>query len=739
MKIIITLFFSFSFFLMASNSNEKVYSPLTSFFLRDIDNLDIEALIKKYQIYTINDNLYVGALIQTNNNYNRELLESQSYIIGADVEDILSLKIPFKKFKEFAKSNYFKYLQIDEKITFNLDQALKLSNENDILSSLLANSDYSYNNPIIGIIDFGIFYKHQMFLSPNNKNTRVVSAWVQGISSGSVKSPKRFNYGIEFNPNTNSIYSEDYKEESHGSHVIGIAAGNSFFKNDKIRGVAPNADIIAVTPIVTLDESISTGQSNILDAIKYIFEYAINIGKPAVINMSLGHHIGPHDGSGLFDQACNKLSGAGKIIVTAAGNSAEYPNTLIKDFNVNKNPIASSFNLYPNQQNEESIYLDVWNLEGFDFCIRFGNILNNKIVYSEQVCTNSNLKDYYTVSNGSTRHRFSVESTQSSFNGGKRLFIEVENIVGNGDPIIEISSGNGKVYAWNCGLGGSTSGWFTDLNRNDLVDGTNNYQIGEIGGNADSVITVGAYTSKSSLKNYFNRTINSESKSYDIAPFSSLGPSANNKVKPEITAPGNMIVSALNPGHSDFINETSSYSGLVDYGSNNFNIHYIGAMSGTSMSSPLVTGVVALMLTVNPYLGPSDIKKILQTTAINDTYTGDVKVTGSNIWGYGKINIEPAVTLAKELFAEFNTNPQFTYYPNPVLDNLNIEFQDNNLTSVYVNILDATGKIHLNNFKIDPNLPISQIPFKNLVTGSYIVELKSGAFHTSINIIKGIE
>lgn len=739
MKIIIVLILSFNIFLLSSNSNNNSLSPLTTFLLRDFNNLELDDLIKKYQIYTINDKLYIGALLKISKNYNRELLESQEYIIGADVEDILSIKIPFDKFKDFSNSNQFNYLQIDEKISFNMEQALKISNNDNVLSNIINNSNYSYKNPIIGVIDFGFYYKHQMFLNSNNSSTRIISAWIQGESSGFIKSPSRYNYGIEFNPNTNSTYKEDFIYESHGSHVTGIAAGQSFFKNESIKGVAPNADIIAVTPIVTLNESITTGQSNILDAIKYIFEYAINSGRPAVINMSLGLHIGPHDGSALFDQACNKLSGVGKIIVTAAGNSAEYNNTLIKDFDKSKYPVTSSFNLYTNQQNDKSIYLDVWSLEGEDFCIRFGNIYNDNIVYSPNICTNSSLKSNYIVYNGNHRHKFNVVSTNSSFNGGKRIFIEAELISGTASPIIEISSGTGKIYAWNCGLGGSVSGWFDDLNRFDFSDGTNNYQIGEIGGNADSIITVGAFTSRSSIKNYFNRTIDMEDKLYEIAPFSSLGPNTKNKIKPDITAPGHMIVSSINPGDMNYINEETRSNGVIDYGSYNENNHYIGIMSGTSMSSPFVTGVVALMLTVNPLLGPHDVKKILQTTAINDFYTGDVRSKGSNLWGYGKVNIYPAVTLAKELFGEFNQLPQFNYFPNPVIDNLNIEFQENNLEVITVNILDATGRVHLKNFEIDPQLPISQIPFKKLATGSYIVELKSGTFQKSILIIKGIE
>ena len=61
------------------------------------------------------------------------------------------------------------------------------------------------------------------------------------------------------------------------------------------------------------------GQSDIIDGIQYIFDYAASENKPAVINMSLGTHIGPHDGTSRQDQAFDALSGPGRILVGAAG------------------------------------------------------------------------------------------------------------------------------------------------------------------------------------------------------------------------------------------------------------------------------------------------------------------------------------------------------------------------------------------------------------------------------------
>jgi len=48
---------------------------------------------------------------------------------------------------------------------------------------------------------------------------------------------------------------------------------------------------------------------------------------------------------------------------------------------------------------------------------------------------------------------------------------------------------------------------------------------------------------------------------------------------------------------------------------------YFAAMQGTSMATPMTTGIIALMLQANPKLGPEQVKQILKDGARRDSYT----------------------------------------------------------------------------------------------------------------------
>lgn len=105
---------------------------------------------------------------------------------------------------------------------------------------------------------------------------------------------------------------------------------------------------------------------------------------------------------------------------------------------------------------------------------------------------------------------------------------------------------------------------------------------------------------------------------FQLATFSSRGPTTDGRVKPDLAAPGVSITAA----------EAGSGDGYTTF-------------SGTSMAAPFTAGTVALMLTANPGLSPDGVRRILRDT------TEDWGLEGADIdHGWGRIQVARAVVEA---------------------------------------------------------------------------------------------
>jgi subtilisin family serine protease len=120
-----------------------------------------------------------------------------------------------------------------------------------------------------------------------------------------------------------------------------------------------------------------------------------------------------------------------------------------------------------------------------------------------------------------------------------------------------------------------------------------------------------------------------------MTPFSGNGPTIDGRFKPDICAPGDMVIGAIS--RRDAYNwQTSIWPDTTST-----NGRYVRE-TGTSVSSPLVAGAIALLLEASPKLTVDSIKTLLKATAIKDKYSGDLSVP-DNRWGVGKINVYGAL------------------------------------------------------------------------------------------------
>ena len=154
----------------------------------------------------------------------------------------------------------------------------------------------------------------------------------------------------------------------------------------------------------------------------------------------------------------------------------------------------------------------------------------------------------------------------------------------------------------------------------------------------EDVISVGAYCSKRTVKDYNNTSHSLGYTLNDIAYFSSYqtaGCGPTGAAKPDICAPGATIVAGINHYDSNYMNnQLADYGLYLVYNSTNSSL---GNMDGTSMSTPCAAGIIALYLQaakyVNKTLNTEGIRDVFANTAIHDSYTNK-----NNFGPNGKIN-----------------------------------------------------------------------------------------------------
>lgn len=189
---------------------------------------------------------------------------------------------------------------------------------------------------VVGIVDVGCDFKHRNFRTKDSSRaTRIRFLWDQRPGRNDQPAPAGFPYGREFDaamidaalrqPQPYAALGYTPEPRAHGTHVMDIAAGNGGEKGC-LPGVAPNADLIFVhvaADDVAEEESLGNSR-RLLDAVAYIFHKAKEMDRTAVVNVSLGTHGGPHDGTTLVEQGFEELlKEPGRAIVISAGNSRD--------------------------------------------------------------------------------------------------------------------------------------------------------------------------------------------------------------------------------------------------------------------------------------------------------------------------------------------------------------------------------------------------------------------------------
>ncbi len=664
--------------------------------------MDEHGLVPEFVYYKDQANrLYVNAFLKTRPDFSESLFLKSGAILGSTIGNIRTAKIPLDKVAFWAKNPGIEALDLDMAAEAHLDSARRRTRVDSLQLGQGLPRSFSGKNVVIGVIDAGFDYSHPTFYDTSYQAYRVKRVWEQKTTTGTA--PTAFGYGSEYQDSASILAKAyDINDGTHGTHVAGISSGSGFGSpaNNKIRyrGVAYESDMVFTAIYPTAEYWLNTGMVDMLDGIRYTFNYASQQGKPAVANLSWGCPMGPRDGSSLFSQACNNLVGPGKIFVVSGGNNGQNRIHFTKSFS-SADTLTHTFLTFPTNLSPKKVLTDIWGDTGRSFKVKF-SLYTGSTKITESAWMDLDGITHAISLKGSNNDTLFITATglAQEFNQKPHMFLQFFSRV-NDRLCISIQSNLGTIHMWN-GIVVKTSGYygtFTRFNFPWAKDGDFQYLTGDLV-STEKAISVAAYNSKTSFVNVSNQT-----QSYSgyqrgrLALFSSVGPTANGKIKPDVSAPGLALASSVSSYDPDYFNLGADYSSVVGrFVSPRNNRTYPFAMAaGTSMAAPMTSGIVALLMEQFPQLDPQTLKLWFSETCIQDNFTGVIPSGGNSSWGLGKINamglMRKALQVTGLQFFNQHKSPVFVF-PNPGqgiyhIKGLSSDFRENQLM-----ILDLQGK-----------------------------------------------
>lgn len=411
---------------------------------------------------------------------------------------------------------------------------------------------------LIGIIDSGIDYRHPMFIYPDG-TSKIRYLWDQSVEG---EPPEGYSIGSEFTQETLTNALREGEElqtqdlSGHGTGVAAIAAGNE--------GVAYESELIVVRMGQPRKDSFPR-TTELMQAVNYVIEKAVEIGQPIAVNLSFGNTYGSHAGNSLVETYLNDMANYWKsVIVVGTGNEGNAAGHTGENLTVGRN-VEVPFVV---QNYETSLNIQIWKSYLDDVLLELVSPEGQRAGYFQPILG---------------PQRFTLGGTEillyygepSPYSGYQEIFVDfipTGAYIDSGQwrfRLVPQRIADGRINFW--------MPTHTTLNSGTrFLNPTPNSTL-TIPSTADKVIAVAAYDSVRGT----------------YADFSGRGYTINRNIKPDLAAPGVGIRTAAP-------NEQYVY------------------VDGTSFAAPFVTGSAALLMQYgivngnDPYLYGEKVKAYLQ-------------------------------------------------------------------------------------------------------------------------------
>lgn len=571
---------------------------------------------------------------------NATALRSKSIVVQAELPKLVTAWVTLDQLGQMAAMNEVTYIEAPQFDHANNDLSVGGSGASLLHQGRLNNTVYKGRGVIAAIFDSGIDWDHPDFRDPTDQTkSRIIRLWDQTLTPGAGEvSPAPFGYGVEYTQaqindeldGTPANFVRERDVNGHGSHTSGTMTGNgAALASRKYSGIAPEADIVMIKGG---DGSFST--ANQINALAYLQALSTSLGKPVVLNMSIGGQSGAHDGTRSAEIAVDNFSNSapGRVVCISAGND-------------NGTAIHNQLNITPGATSSVSFSVPAGTL-GTDV-FQFSYWANDNTAVTAKITAPDASFATATAGQGiagpvmAGNFNTNLNNTIDAANGDRFVNLYVTRVTtGVGNP--------GGVWTLAITNNGASNirvdGWLNYTNTNfagtTVIGGDNNMLVGSPG-TATTAITAAAYVAKLS---WYSEgagggfAYNPPTQQDNIATFSALGPRRDLVQKPDLAAAGQAVASVLSsdaPNSPTYVAVNGLY--LIE--------------QGTSMASPGIAGAAALLLQANPTLTAVQVRNLMTSTASKDVLTEATSATPNPVWGYGKLDIFKAVASA------FNCGP----------------------------------------------------------------------------------
>jgi subtilisin family serine protease len=500
---------------------------------------------------------------------------------------------------------------------------------------------------VVGIVDTGLDTNHEDFRTDHG--TRVRFLWDQTIVGGDP--PAGFTYGKAYDAaDIDAGRYSGYDENGHGTHVAGIAAGNGRATGNgqpayTYPGIAPEADIVIVK--LKANPNGSYTDARLIDGVNYVFQRAAQLGQPAVVLLASTKFTGPHDGSDPLDLALTALTGPGKLLVTAAGN--EYGKSRHAEWTSIQLEATGSITVNvpaytPSGNASDHFFLEAWypaNGHQDVTLVSPSGWTLGPIRRGEQANVQGP-NGIVVLKNGVTTSASGAYKVELQVYRGNLTLPQVASGTWTVRFVAQTSAMH-RVDAWltSWSLGSASATFGQGKTESRLIGSP---------GTADGAICVTAFTTKrtwtdinGTTRSYFYAVMN------QIANYASSGPRRDGLPLPHIAAPGYGVAGALSS-----LNQVSTSYKLKD------GVHFIA--NGTSVAAAHVAGGIALLLQQQPELTREMALNLIESAAIEDSYTGAVP---NDRWGAGKLYLQPLGAAGVADGQAWAAKLRFAAWPNP--------------------------------------------------------------------------